>query len=126
MGVEREYFIFYGVKSDYKFVTDVISEKEKEELISYGEDYKNYVITDNKSPFKVFALSDGMGGDYSCYGVLYKRYGKDRWGEDVDINTSFTDSDIQKLKDAWEKVQEENKIDIGDLQPALHIIRYYT
>lgn len=125
MGIEREYFIFYGVKGDYNQFVDIRGEDEKQ-WYDCDEGVKNFIITENKEPYKPFALTDGMSGEYSCYGVLYNRYGQDRWGEARSINEFFDDEKINKLKELWVKQQEELKVDIGQLKPALHIVHYYT
>lgn len=127
MGIEKEYFIFYGVKGNFGDYQDIVNEEEKEfyedECIA---DIKNFIITENKEQFKPFALGDGMGGEYSCYGVLYNRYGQDRWGADKSINEVFDDELINKLKTLWEEQQKVLNIPTYDYKPALHILHHWT
>lgn len=129
MGTEREYFIFYGVKTEdmYQF-TSVDNEGELEWFKKYEDEdkYRNYIITNNKEPYKIFALSDGRDGLYSCFGILYNRYGQDRWCEDRDIEEEFEIKDLRKLHKLFLQEVESRNINLEGLKPKLHIIRRYT
>lgn len=126
MGVSAEYFVFYGVKMAYGVFADCENFKDIDHLLKYdNRGTKYYVLTKNETPGELFCLTDGMNGDYSCFGVLIGRYGDYRWGESRDINLSLSIEDLQKYHEKYLEFAKELEIEV-DEQPTLHILRHYS
>lgn len=126
MGVSAEYFVFYGLKMPYGVFADCRDFIEIDHLLKYdNRGTKYYVLTKNETPGELFCLTDGMNGDYSCFGVLIGRYGDYRWGESRDINLSLSIEDLQKYHEKYLEFVKELEIEV-DEQPTLHILRHYS
>lgn len=126
MGVNIEGYVILGYKGDYN---DFHSKKTLEEYGDEPEEGRNYYDVvepsywDKKEPMMPIILTDGMDGDYSCFGILIATFKGERYdGVDVGLSTG----DIIEIKSILELAEDKYGVDTKGKELKLHIFEHCT
>lgn len=127
MGIAKEVIAIYGYMGGFH---DFISKEDFEWVKEEAQHkYKNVIEIGNDDTEVIgspILICDGMGGQYSCFGVLVNRFGKDRYEEDRDVEMQVGMAEMKLLDQSLQQMVEQFNINTEEMQPALHLFTHYT